>query len=308
MSQKTSVVPSRAGQDQIDGSRPRTLPTAPFANNDGRGVRDLISPVAIPRLLLVGGAIGLGVLGISLVSHAPSHLRRRQGAWALHRASRLLLRALGVRLAQRTGPRSGASLVVANRVSWLDLLVLSAAGPVLPVANVEVGEWPLIGSLARRSGAIFIDQKRPGGLPREVEEITAALRRGHRVLVFPAVGDPGESAVNPFRRAAFQAAVDAAAVVSPVVVTYRGSSGRPATPVAPVDRTTLVASLIEIVTHRVTAEVTWLPTIPAIVDGGHPAGDRARTAAAAQRAIARVVQQPVAGRKCSGRSVAVSGC
>jgi 1-acyl-sn-glycerol-3-phosphate acyltransferase len=300
MSNMTRILPCRAGQDQIGGCRRRTRETGRFANIDGCGADDQRAVAAIPRLLLVVVAIGLGVLWIVLAGLAPGHLRRRQGAWALHRASRLLLRALGVRIAQRSGPRSGASLVVvANGMSWLDVLVVSAAGPVLPVADVEVAEWPLIGSLARRSGAIFVDHKRLGGLPSEVEQIAAALRRGHRVLVFPAVGDQRESVVNPFRRAAFQAAVDAAAVVSPVVVTYRGSSGRPLTPAAPVDRATLVASLIRISAHRVTAEVGWLPTIPAIVDGGHPAGDRARAAAAAERAIARALRQRAVGGKCS---------
>jgi 1-acyl-sn-glycerol-3-phosphate acyltransferase len=186
--------------------------------------------------------------------------------------------------------------VVANDVSWLDVLVLLAAGPVLPVADADVARWPFIGSLARRSGTIFIDRNRPSGLSNEVERIAAAMRRGHRVLVFPAAHGPRESAANPFRRAAFQAAVDAAVVVSPVAVTYCGSAGRPVTMGTPGDRAALVASLIRILAHRDAADVSWLPVIPAIVGGGHPAADRARAAAAAQRAIARAVQQrPSAG-------------
>jgi 1-acyl-sn-glycerol-3-phosphate acyltransferase len=256
------------------------------------------------RLPLVAGAIALGALWIVLFSLAPGNHHRRRGPWALHRASRLLLRALGVRLVQRAGPRSGASLVVTNCVTWLDLLVLSAAGPVLPVANAGVAGWPLIGSLARRSGAIFIDQNRLSGLPGEVKQIAEALRRGHRVLVFPTVGDSREAAVKALRRAAFQAAVDAAVVVTPVAVTVRGSRAYPTAMSVPVGAT----SLIRIVAHRVTAEVMWLPVIPAIVNGGHPAGDRARAAAAAHRAIIRASQQAPTGPVPTSNSSRSAAC
>jgi 1-acyl-sn-glycerol-3-phosphate acyltransferase len=274
----------RPGEDH---HRCRTVDSGTREQHDSRGPDQLSAP-AVVRGLLVAGAMVVGALWIVLASLPPAHRRGRRGAWALHRASRLLLRALGIGLTQRAAPRSGASLVVANDVSWLDVLVLSAAGPVLPVVNAEVARWPLLGSLARRSGAIFIDRKRPSGLRDEVQQIATAMRRGHRVLVFPAAGGARESAPNPFRRAAFQAAVDAAVVVSPVAVSYRGSSRLPVTLGAPGNR----ATLIRILAHRDTAEVNWLPVIPAIVDGGHPAGDRARAAAAAQRAIARALQQP----------------
>src|SRR6478736_4874263 len=139
---------------------------------------DRFIPEGIARGLLVAGAATVGAMSILMTTLAPGHCRGRLGPWALHRASRLLLRSLGVRLVERARPRSGASLVVATDLSWLDVLVLCAAGPVLPVADAEVAGWPLIGLLARRSGAIFLDPTRITGLPGEVEQIAAALRRG----------------------------------------------------------------------------------------------------------------------------------
>ena len=142
-------------RERLGGNRRGTVRAGTRAEHESRGTQQLTLAV-MSRLPLVVGAMVLGALLIVLASIAPGRLRGPSGAWALHRASRLLLRALGVRRAQRTGPRSGASLVVANDMSWLDVLVLSAAAPVLPVANAEVAGWPLIGSLARRSGTIFI--------------------------------------------------------------------------------------------------------------------------------------------------------
>ncbi len=285
---------ARAGPGHVGDHRRRFVDRGSSANRDSGGA-DQLSPAVIARLLLVAGAIVLGALWIVLASLAPGHLRCSRSARSLRGASRLLLRALGVRLVQRAGPRSGPSLVVAHHLSWLDVLVLSASGPVLPVANAEVAGWPLIGALARRSGAIFLDPTRLSGLADEVEQIAAALRRGHRVLVFPADGAPCESGINPFRRAAFQAAVDAAAVVSPVAVTYRSSCGCATTLGAPVGGATPVGSLLQILAHRAAADLRWLPVIPAIVDGGHPARHRARAAASAERAITRALQQPPTG-------------
>jgi hypothetical protein len=49
-------------------------------------------------------------------------------------------------------------LVVVNHSSWIDVLALTALAPVRLVAKREVGQWPLIGGLARCAGALFIDR------------------------------------------------------------------------------------------------------------------------------------------------------
>ena len=46
----------------------------------------------------------------------------------------MLLRALGIRLLTTGAARDGAALVVANHVSWVDILAITATSPVVPVA------------------------------------------------------------------------------------------------------------------------------------------------------------------------------
>ena len=50
----------------------------------------------------------------------------------------------------------GNVLIVANHVSWLDILVLNAQQPARFVAKSELASWPLAGRLIRDAGTIFI--------------------------------------------------------------------------------------------------------------------------------------------------------
>ncbi len=248
------------------------------------------------RWLALGAAVLAAVAGSAIVPSGPAHGRRQRGAHWLSLSSRLLLRALGIRLAQRGSPPPGAALVVANHVSWLDALVLAAAARTVPVAKSEVLSWPVVGPLATRTGAIFVDRVRWRSLPATVDEITVALRGGYRVQVFPEGTTRCGDALNPFRRAAFRAAVDAAVPVAPAAIRYVDATGRRRAECAFVGEMTVLESVRRIVSvPPVTVEVTWLPAIAA-VSTGHPASDRAMAARRAEHAVALGLGVPVIRR------------
>jgi 1-acyl-sn-glycerol-3-phosphate acyltransferase len=195
--------------------------------------------------------------------------------------ARGVLRAFGVRhaLCGRL-PRKGA-LIVANHVSWLDVLVLLAYAPARLLAKREVRSWPAIGLLAAAAGSVFIDRLRPRALPRTVADVTAALRAGGVVAVFPEgttwCGRTGGS----FRPAMFQAAIDAGVPVAPVTLRFGLTGGADTTVAAFLGEDTLLASLRRVVTAR-GLRVT-VQAHPAL----HP------VAGASRRALARVAQSAV---------------
>jgi 1-acyl-sn-glycerol-3-phosphate acyltransferase len=174
--------------------------------------------MAALRMVTLAGVLLGGFLLVPLLRGA-----------ALRTLARTMLAVLGIRLV-RQGPKlRPGSLLAANHVSWLDILVLLAVAPVRLVAKGEVGAWPGIGVLAGLSGAIFIDRSRPKALPATVAEVTAALRAGRSVAAFPegttfcgAVHPPASygSAQGRFRPALFQAAIDAGAPVVPASIRY----------------------------------------------------------------------------------------
>ncbi|HEV7896320.1 MAG TPA: lysophospholipid acyltransferase family protein [Planosporangium sp.] len=162
--------------------------------------------------------------------------------------ARGVLGAFGVRHELRGRlPRQGA-LIVANHVSWLDVLVLLAYAPARLLAKREVRSWPVIGSLAAAAGTVFIDRLRPRALPGTVADVTAALRAGGVVAVFPEGTTSCGRTGGHFRPAMFQAAIDACVPVAPVTLRFRLAGGADTTIAAFIGEDTLLASLRRVVT------------------------------------------------------------
>ena len=53
-------------------------------------------------------------------------------------------------------------LVVANHLSYLDIVILSAAMPCFFVAKAEIDDWPFFGKAARTGGTLFHRPLQPG--------------------------------------------------------------------------------------------------------------------------------------------------
>ncbi|WP_328809646.1 lysophospholipid acyltransferase family protein [Rhodococcus sp. NBC_00294] len=189
--------------------------------------------LAVVPLLLAGRVLPAGGRGATA----------RAGA-------RGLLGALGVRVTlvgDRTAEPTGVgTLVVANHVSWTDVLVLAACFPCRFVARADLVDWPVLGLLARIVRVVPIARERLRSLPGTVDEVTEALRSGATVVVFPEGTTWCGTAYGSFRPALFQAAIDAGAVVRPIAVTYRDVDHRPTTATAFVGDETIGESMSRI--------------------------------------------------------------
>ncbi|MFG1823406.1 1-acyl-sn-glycerol-3-phosphate acyltransferase [Microbispora bryophytorum] len=255
--------------------------------------------------------------------------------------SRLLLRALGVRLVTHRGfsfiggsarvravpGEDGPALLVANHVSWLDPLVITATAACRPLAKAEVGRWPIIRTLAGRGGALFIDRDRLSALPGVVADMTAALRRGESVAAFPEGTTWCGREMGRFRPAVFQAALDAGVPVRPVALRFLEGAGvgrttgagritgagrftgeRAALSTRPsyVGDDTLLASVLRIVATRdLVAEVTVFPAVRPVgpVALGGPVQRRQARTALARIAEAQVRTGLVTGLVEPGEQV-----
>ncbi|GES34153.1 lysophospholipid acyltransferase family protein [Streptomyces angustmyceticus] len=199
-----------------------------------------------------------------------------------HAAS--LLDALGVRVegpAALTAGDGPGTLVVVNHISWLDILALLAVEPVTLLAKREVGAWPVVGGLARRAGTHFIDRTSPRRLRLTVQEVSELLGSGRSVAVFPQATTWCTADRGGFRRATFQAALDAGAPVRPVTLDYT-QQGLPSTVAAFCGEDTFAASLRRVLAARaLTVRVTAHPLLTAA--DGSP--DRRELAARAARAV-----------------------
>ena len=254
------------------GCLPVAVPDAGIARVRRR-VRTAVRIAALVAVVLAGALVGLAapLLGVR-------RLERAQALWC-----GTLLAAVGVRVVV-TGPRPApGSLVVANHVSWLDVLALNRVAPVRMLAKAEVRDWPVVGAMAARAGSLFLDRDRLRALPDAVAAVADALGAGGCVGVFPEGTTRCGRDLARFRPAAFQAALDAGAPVVPVALSYADPDGAPDAAAAFVGDDTLAASLARVAAARRTVlTVRVLPVqVPARADGpaARPRRDAARSAA-----------------------------
>ncbi|MDN5858927.1 MAG: 1-acyl-sn-glycerol-3-phosphate acyltransferase [Pseudonocardia sp.] len=235
------------------------------------------TPACLPEPSGRAGTWRIAVVGVLLgVSACAAFvLPRRPRQWWLVRSARALLALSGVRLVvhgERYARRDQGVLVVANHQSWIDVVALGAVAPVRLLAKREVRQWPVIGALAARTGALFIDRAGLRSLPATVAETARALRAGAAVGVFPEGTTWCGVAAGPFRRAAFQAAIDAGAPVRPVAITLQTADGACAPAAAFVGDQTLLDSVRRTLALRgLVCELNVLPLIPVDVDGSRRA-------------------------------------
>jgi 1-acyl-sn-glycerol-3-phosphate acyltransferase len=128
------------------------------------------------------GQIYVAALGASNYTFACATERQRLEDW-----SGALVRHVGLALhVSGTAPRPGATLVVANHVSFLDIAAIHAAVPQARfVSKADVLAWPLLGWLIKNAGTLFIERERKRDAVRVVHAMAESLQRGETVAVFP---------------------------------------------------------------------------------------------------------------------------
>ncbi|MDP3614473.1 MAG: lysophospholipid acyltransferase family protein, partial [Rubrivivax sp.] len=155
-----------------------------------------------------------------------------------------LVRAMGLTLQISGTPRPGATLVVSNHISWLDIAAIHAAAPHARfVSKADVLQWPLLGWLIRNAGTLFIERERKRDALRVVHAMAESLQRGETVAVFPE-GTTGEGPEPlPFHANLLQAAVATGTPVQPVVLRFFDEKRHFSDDVVFVGETTLLQSI-----------------------------------------------------------------
>ncbi|MEV6957642.1 lysophospholipid acyltransferase family protein [Streptomyces sp. NPDC051207] len=257
-----------------------SAPCTPAACVPARASSRAAAPRAVLRIAALAALLLTGIALAPLVRYVPAGLVRRWCRW--------LARAAGVRVRlSGAAVPDGGVLLVANHISWLDIPLLAAVRPARMLAKKEIGDWPVAGAVAAR-GAVFIDRDRLRALPGTVAHLASVLRSGAAVAVFPEGSTWCGRAHGSFRRAAFQAALDAGAPVQPVRIRYRCPDGTPSTRPAFVGEDTLLASVWRVATTP--GLVAEVEVREAIRPGVHQ--DRRALAAAAERSVLRDTRGP----------------
>ncbi|WP_376692497.1 lysophospholipid acyltransferase family protein [Wenzhouxiangella sp. EGI_FJ10409] len=154
--------------------------------------------------------------GINRIPVAGLPLRKRA-----HRTwQRITLRLFGVRMDISGRLPDGPALIVANHISWLDIVLLQALWPMWLVAKAEIRAWPLIGWLAEVGGTLFIVRGKLESRQKIARRMAALMRRGDRVGIFPEGGIRPDRGVGRFHAPLFAPAIRTRMPVVPVAIRY----------------------------------------------------------------------------------------
>lgn len=193
-----------------------------------------------------------------------------------------MMRVFGFRVRRIGAPVPGATMFVANHVSWIDIVLLHSQRMMGFVAKREIAGWPLVGWLARRAETIFHQRGSQESLGGVLHAMLARLRGGHSVGVFPEGRTRDGREIGPFHARIFLAAVEAGVPVQPVALRY-GTHGAAQAVVAFAPGEAFLHNFLRLLGEPArTAEVVFLDPIAP----GDTAGRRRIAETARERIVA----------------------
>ena len=147
---------------------------------------------------------------------APDQRHTRVQAWALE-----MLAYLAIKLVVKgSPPANGPMLLVANHISWVDIVVMHAARHCRFVSKDEIARWPVVSTLANAADTLYITRESRRDAMRVVHQMAQCLHDGDVLAIFPEGTTGDGSTLLPFHANLLQAAISAHAPVQPVALQF----------------------------------------------------------------------------------------
>ncbi len=113
-------------------------------------------------------------------------------------------------------------LIVSNHISWLDIPVIFSLKPITFVSASDVKTWPIIGMLAKISGAIFVDRNRKSSLVEVIQAMNHHFKNEKQsICIFPEGITSNGYQVLPFKSNLFQSAFESNKLLLPLSIKYK---------------------------------------------------------------------------------------
>lgn len=225
------------------------------------------------RLACVLSAVAITIVFLYPWLELSAHLRFREGQRLIARTfHKVIATVLGLSISVKGRPSSSRPLlVIANHVSWLDIVAISSMLPAIFVTQHGVANWPVFGRLAKLSPSIFVNRDRKREVIQTINCISDALSVDDVVAIFPEGTSTDGTAVLPFRSALLDSVRDTlhkaedlpAVYVQPVSVRYAGPNRRLAA-WAREDDSSFFSHLLQVIRlRRIDITLRWEAPIPA---------------------------------------------
>ena len=184
----------------------------------------------------------------------------------------------GIHARTRGTPVDGPVLIVANHISWLDILALHTDCAMGFVGKAEIEQWPVFRFIARTGGTIFHQRGCHNSAADVTSMMVQRLEQGRRVAIFPEGGILPGAEVRLFHARMFRAAIDVECPVQPVMVRYL-SNGRRDDDILFHKDESMLANFTRLLARPGTvADIHFLPTIDSTGKPRRALADAARAA------------------------------
>ena len=173
--------------------------------------------ILLRKLLL---AAAHSIRGFWIIRSRFAGLEQGERERLVHVWAQQMLVIAGIELVVQGAPVAGPVLLVANHISWLDIVVLHASKYCRFVSKSDIEQWPFVSTLAAGAGTLYIERQSRRDAHRMVQQMADRLRAGDVLAVFPE-GTTGDGlTLKPFHANLVQAAIEAGAPVQPVALKF----------------------------------------------------------------------------------------
>jgi lyso-ornithine lipid O-acyltransferase len=165
-----------------------------------------------------------GLVWLNACLHGRPVTTMQRAEW-MRFCGRTVLSAMDIESRVEGTAPTGGILIVANHLSYLDIVIASAAVPSAFVAKSEIADWPGFGTLARLGGTIFVNRISRVSAWQVADRMAERLAEGVPVLFFPEGTSTDGSDVTRFHSTLFAAAVEGGLPVTPAAIFYEPPAG-----------------------------------------------------------------------------------
>ncbi len=136
-------------------------------------------------------------------------------------------RLMGMKVNLEGQPPTGQFFLVANHVSYVDIILLAAYIDCAFVAKADLRGWPLLGWAFDNADTIFVDRGRKRDLLRAMQHVRSRLDRGLGVMIFPEGTSSKGDQVLRLKPSLLEIAAEAGKPVHYATLSYRTRQGAP---------------------------------------------------------------------------------
>ena len=166
-----------------------------------------------------------------LLDRAPSISWRKKAIELTSLASQSALKTLNAQVALDesiyTVQRDRPYLIVANHLSYLDVLILSSLFPSVFVTSREIEATPFLGHFSKWGGSLFIEHRNRTRLREDISQLVRTLQTDLRVVLFPEGQTSNGSQLLPFKGGLLKSALEAGTEVLPICINYETINKEP---------------------------------------------------------------------------------